>query len=124
MADKTKLGRPFGNRVLVKRIEHEKKGTLILSGSQSSDGRFVKGIIVAVGDPIPNLAGIERDPGIKTGDVILYNPYNAVKISFPDNTEYYDSMSYNEILHIFDETVEIVDRADLIPKENRAGNFF
>ena len=124
MSENMKLGRPFGNRVLVKRIEHEKKGSLILSGTQSADGRFVKGIIVAVGDPIPNLAGIERDPGLNIGDVILYNPHNAIKITFPDNTQYYDSMSYNEILHIFDEVVDIVESNDLIPDRKVAGSFF
>ena len=119
-----KFGKPFGNRVLVKRIEHEKKGALIISGNVSSDGRFVKGVVVAVGSPIPNIAGIERDPGINEGDVILYNPYNAVKITFPDDQEYYDSMSYNEILHIFDEDVEIVKNEDLIPNKPDTGNFF
>lgn len=125
MSEEKKLGRPFGNRVLVQRIEHEKKGQLILSGNMSSDGRFVKGIVVAVGDPIPNLAGIERDPGIRVGDVILYNPYNAVKISFPGDTTYYDSMSYNEILHVFDEKVDVVTQEELIPKTQQApGQFF
>ncbi|MFA5403413.1 MAG: hypothetical protein WC358_00590 [Ignavibacteria bacterium] len=125
MSEEKKLGRPFGNRVLVQRIEHEKKGQLILSGNMSSDGRFVKGIIVAVGDPIPNIAGIERDPGIKVGEVILYNPYNAVKISFPGDITYYDSMSYDQILHVFDETVDLVEHSDLIPKDQqRAGNYF
>jgi len=125
MSEDLKLGRPFGNRVLVQRIEHEKKGQLILSGNMSTDGRFVKGIVVSVGDPIPNIAGIERDPGIKVGEVILYNPYNAVKISFPGNNKYYDSMSYNEILHVFEDEVDLVGQEDLIPKDQQSpGKFF
>lgn len=120
-----KLGRPFGNRVLAERIEHEKKGSLILSGNISSDGHFVKGVIVAVGDPIPNIAGIERDPGIKVGDIIMYNQYNTVKIKFPEDTKHYDSLSYNEILHIFQESPDIVKSEDLIPKtESDPGKFF
>lgn len=126
--DVSKLGRPFGNRVLVKKIEHEKKGTLILSGNVSTDGRFVKGVIVAIGDPIPNIAGIERDPKLNVGDVILYNPFNAVKIAFPGNQTHYDSMSYNEVLHVFaekEEDLEIVEQSDLIPRKATAnGNFF
>lgn len=119
----SKIGRPFGNRVLVQNIEHEKHGEIILSGIQSQDGRFVKGVIVAVGSPIPNLAGIERDPGLAEGDVILYNINNAVKINIPGDRTTYHSMSYNEILHIFDEKIEniqVVNSGDLVPRTTQA----
>ena len=123
-----KLGRPFGNRVLVKQIEHEKKGNLILSGNVSTDSRFVKGVIVAVGEKIPNIVGVERDPGLSVGDVILYNPFNGVKITFPGDRNPYFSLPYSEILHIFAEKIEdlqVVENDELIPREaTKNGNFF
>jgi co-chaperonin GroES (HSP10) len=114
--------RPFGNKVIVERVENEKKGSLILKGTNSEDGRFVKGIILAVGDPIPNIVGLMIEPKLNKGDVVLYNFYNATPISVPGVTKKLDSVPYHEILAIFEGTIEVVADEDLIPSDRRKEN--
>ena len=115
--------KPYGNKVLVERVEHEKKGSLIISGNQSNDGRFVKGIVLAVGDPIPNIAGVLLDPNIHVNDVILYNLYNAIPVKIPGDTKSYDAVPYHEILVTFEGGVDMVRSEDLIPKKPGNGLF-
>lgn len=116
--------RPFGSKVIVERVEHEKKGNLILAGTNSEDGRFVKGIILAVGDPIPNIAGVMIEPKLSVGDVVLYNYYNATPIKVPGVTKKLESVPYHEILAIFEGTIDIVDAQDLIPNRETIKSVF
>jgi len=116
--------RPFGSKVIVERISHEKKGNLILAGTNSEDGRFVKGIILAVGDPIPNIAGVMIEPKLAVGDVVLYNYYNATPIKVPDVAKRLESVPYHEILAIFEGPIEIVEDKDLIPDRENIKSVF
>jgi len=111
--------RPYGNKVLVERIKHEQKGSIILHGNNSADGRFVKGVIKAVGDPIPNLAGLLLDPNLNVGDVILYNFHCATPVAIP-NGKTYDAVPYHEVLAIFTDEIKIISDEDLIPSAARA----
>lgn len=102
--------RPYGGKVLVKEITHEvSKSKMILSGSMSDDGRFVKGLVIAVGDPIPNLAGITIDPKISEGEYIMYNKLNSVKVDFEGQS--YKVLPYSEIMVVLnpDQPYEVIE---------------
>lgn len=117
--DDTLKVRPYGNKVLVERIKHEKKGSIIIHGNNSADGRFVKGVIKAVGDPIPNLAGLLLSPNLHVGEVILYNFHCATPVAIP-NGKTYDAVPYHEVLAIFTDEVQIISDEELIPSTARA----
>ena len=110
--------RPYGNKVLVIQVDKEKsQSDLIVFGStMSNDGRFVKGVIVAVGDPIPNLAGILLEPKVNVGDIIVYNKLNALEISHKNKK--YMVVPYHEIQAVIEEDSSkyILGDEEIIPR--------
>ena len=113
--------RAYGNKILVAEVEYEKTTSmLITTGTVSGDARFLKGIVVGVGDPIPNLAGILIEPKIKVGDVVVYNKYNTVEIEYKNKK--YKVVPYHEVQAIMSEDTEkfiTTNDSPVIPHKNR-----
>lgn len=116
--------RPYGNKVLVIEVEKEKAGSeLILFGNTiSNDNRFVKGLVIAVGDPIPNLAGILIQPNINVGDIVVYNKMNALEITHLNKK--YKVVPYHEVQAILveDSSKFITSDESLIPRNTKNMN--
>ena len=113
--------RAYGNKILVAEVEYEKTTSmLITTGTVSDDVRFLKGVVVGVGDPIPNLAGILIEPKINVGDVVVYNKYNTVEIEYKNKK--YKVVPYHEVQAIMNEDTEkfiTTNDAPVIPHKNR-----
>lgn len=117
--------RPYGNKILVVEIDKEKSSAsdLIVFGSaMGSDNKFVKGLVVAVGDPIPNLAGILIQPNINVGDVVVYNKFNALELKHENKN--YKVLPYHEVQAILieDTSKYITSDESLIPRNTKNMN--
>ena len=76
----------LGDRVLIRKIETEKKsagGLVVLTGD---DVHTPKGLVLKVGDGKLNKAGVLIPPSVKVDDVVMYTPGAglAVKIDGED----------------------------------------
>lgn len=114
--------RPYGNKVLVVEIDKEVSSAaqlIVLNSGMGSDNRFVKGLVKAVGDPTPNIAGILIDPKINVGDVVVYNRHNALEITHQQKK--YKIVPYHEIQAVLDEDVSkyLTEGEDIIPRNTR-----
>ena len=113
--------RPYGNKVLVVEIDKEKTASelIVLGSAIGSDNRFVKGLVLAVGDPIPNLAGILIQPNINVDDVVVYNRHNALEISHENKK--YKVVPYHEVQAILTEDTSkyITSDENLIPRNTK-----
>lgn len=114
--------RPYGNKVLVVEIDKEvssKAQLIVLNAGMGEDNRFVKGLVKAVGDPIPNIAGVFIDPKIKVDDVVVFNKHNAVGIEHENKK--YKLVPYHEIQAVLTEDTSkyLTSGEDLIPRNTR-----
>ena len=71
---------PYGNRVLIKPIESEAKTSLGIKIPDSEVERPMKGIVVAVGDQVPD--NCSKDT------VVFYPRYTGANIEDDDGTKY------------------------------------
>lgn len=117
--------RPYGNKILVVEIDKEKTASEIIvfnASIGSEDNKFVKGLVVAVGDPIPNLAGILIQPNINVGDVVVYNKFNALGLKHENKN--YKVLPYHEVQAILieDTSKYITSDESLIPRNTKNMN--
>ena len=117
--------RPYGNKVLVVEIDKEKTASELIvfnTSIGSEDNSFVKGLVVAVGDPIPNLAGILIQPNINVGDVVVYNKFNASGLKHENKN--YKVLPYHEVQAILieDTSKYITSDESLIPRNTKNMN--
>lgn len=113
--------RPYGNKILVVEIDKEKTASelIVLGSAVGSDNRFVKGLVLAVGDPTPNLAGLLIQPNINVGDVVVYNRHNALEITH--DSKKYKVVPYHEVQAILTEDTSkyITSDENLIPRNTK-----
>lgn len=113
--------RPYGNKILVVEIDKEKTASelILFQTGVGADNRFVKGLVLAVGDPIPNLAGILIQPNINVDDVVVYNKHNALEITH--NGKKYKVVPYHEVQAILSEDISkfITSDESLIPRNTK-----
>jgi len=65
--------RPLGDRMIVRRLEEEQKGLIIIPGSVKEPSE--KGVVVAIGP-----GRFEEPTVIKEGDVVMFNKIGMVEI--------------------------------------------